>query len=314
MPRTTVGNTASVPATSCPDFGDGPVRMSEETPCSCQIEESASPVEKPLFDGPMVRTVFRIPGMDCPAEEQLIRLRLAGLPIARLEFDLPARTVVVCHGGSAPEILDRLVPLGFGAELVSSAPLDVDDQLPPGATDESKTLWILLAINSVMFAVEIVAGWLADSAGLLADGADMFADALVYGTALYAVGRDPRHQRLAARLAGGLQLLLALWALSEVARRAWAGSFPEEIAMVGISLLALIANVACLALIARHRKGGIHMRASYIFSANDVLANFGVIVAGILVAWTGSPVPDWVIGGLIGVVVLAGALRIFRLR
>ena len=56
------------------------------------------------------------------------------------------------------------------------------------------------------------------------------------------------------------------------------------------------------------------MRASYIFSANDVLANFGVIVAGILVAWTGSPVPDWVIGGLIGVVVLAGALRIFRLR
>jgi hypothetical protein len=288
--------------------------MSNEKPCSCQIEGSASPVEQPFFDGPVVRSVFRIPGMDCPAEEQMIRLCLAGLPIATLDFDLPARTLVVCHGGRPSDILDRLLPLGFGAELIASAPVVASDRVPSSPSDESRTLWLLLAINAVMFVVEMVAGWLADSAGLIADGADMFADALVYGTALYAVGRNPGHQRWAARLAGGLQLALALWTLNEVARRAWAGSFPEEVAMVGISLLALIANVACLALIARHRQGGIHMRASYIFSANDVLANLGVIVAGVLVAWTGSPIPDWVIGGLIGAVVFVGALRIFRLR
>jgi len=56
------------------------------------------------------------------------------------------------------------------------------------------------------------------------------------------------------------------------------------------------------------------MTASYIFSANDVLANLGVIVAGALVAWTGSAVPDLVIGGIIGAVVLNGARRILALR
>jgi Co/Zn/Cd efflux system component len=56
------------------------------------------------------------------------------------------------------------------------------------------------------------------------------------------------------------------------------------------------------------------MRASYIFSANDVLANLGVILAGGLVAWTGSSLPDWIIGLLIGAMVLAGSIRILSLR
>jgi len=66
--------------------------------------------------------------------------------------------------------------------------------------------------------------------------------------------------------------------------------------------------------VARHRDGGAHMKASYIFSATDVLANLGVIVAGALVAWTGAPWPDWLVGSLIGAMVLAGALRILKLR
>jgi hypothetical protein len=63
----------------------------------------------------------------------------------------------------------------------------------------------------------------------------------------------------------------------------------------------------------RHDDGA-HMKASYIFSANDVIANAGVIVAGALVWWTGSRLPDLVIGAAIGVVVLAGARRILALR
>ena len=84
--------------------------------------------------------------------------------------------------------------------------------------------------------------------------------------------------------------------------------------MIGISALALAGNVTCLLLLARHRHGGAHMKASWIFSTNDVLANLGVIVAGALVAWTGSRLPDLVIGTAVGVLVLAGAVRILRLR
>ncbi len=181
------------------------------------------------------------------------------------------------------------------------------------ARAEARTLRWLLAINAVMFVVEIGAGWLAQSTGLIADSLDMFADAMVYGLALYAVGHAGR-QLGAARLSGWLQLLLALGALAEVLRRWLTSSAPEPLPMMGIAALALAANVTCMALLAKHRDGGAHMRASWIFSTNDVLANLGVIVAGALVAWSGSNVPDLVIGTLIGLLVLNGARRILRLR
>lgn len=245
----------------------------------------------------------------------MIRLRLSDLPIRFLRFDLPGRALEVGHTGDARLVLERLVPLGYGAQWLESVPLREDEVTPVAdAGAEAKVLWLLLAINLLMFFVEMAAGWLADSAGLIADGADMFADAAVYGVALYAVGRDARHKLLSARLSGLLQLVLAVGALSETGRRILAGSSPEQAAMIGISLLALAANVGCLLLISGHRDKGVHMRASYIFSANDVLANLGVILAGVLVAWSGSPLPDWIIGGLIGLMVLAGAIRILRLR
>lgn len=181
------------------------------------------------------------------------------------------------------------------------------------AMAEAHTLRWLLAINATMFVVEIVAGWLAQSTGLIADSLDMFADAAVYGLALYAVGHAGR-QLGAARLSGWLQLLLALGVLGEVLRRWLTGSEPEPLPMMGIALLALAANVACMAMLAKHRGGGAHMRASWIFSTNDVLANLGVIIAGALVAWTGSNLPDLVIGTLIGLLVLNGARRILGLK
>ena len=90
-------------------------------------------------------------------------------------------------------------------------------------------------------------------------------------------------------------------------------SEPASLAMIGVSVIALAANVVCLLLVYRHRHAGVHMTASYIFSANDVIAKVGVIAAGLLVSWTGSPWPDWIIGTVIGLVVLMGAVRILRL-
>lgn len=55
------------------------------------------------------------------------------------------------------------------------------------------------------------------------------------------------------------------------------------------------------------------MRASWIFSTNDVIANIGVISAALLVLWTQSAVPDLVVGALIAGIILTGALRILKL-
>src|SRR5690606_21576090 len=109
---------------------------------------------------------------------------------------------------------------------------------------------------------------------------------------------------------GFIQLFLALGAMSEVLRRAIYGSEPESFAMIGVGALALIANATCMFLMYRHRGGGAHMKASWIFSTNDVIANIGVILAGILVQLTNSNIPDLVIGLIIGFVVLRGAIAI----
>src|SRR3546814_15092660 len=81
----------------------------------------------------------------------------------------------------------------------------------------------------------------------------------------------------AAHLAGVLQLILAVGVLVEVVRRFVFGSEPESLVMMAIAFVALIANTSCLLLISKHREGGAHMKASWIFSANDVVINLGAI-------------------------------------
>ena len=181
-------------------------------------------------------------------------------------------------------------------------------------TQESRSLRLLLGINAFMFVVEMTAGLIARSTGLIADSLDMFADAAVYGLALYAVGRSVSLQVRAAHLAGVLQLILALGVLVEVIRRFVFGSEPESLIMMAVAFLALLANTGCLLLISKHREGGAHMKASWIFSANDVVINMGVIVAGALIAWTGSNYPDLIIGTVVGFIVLNGARRILALK
>lgn len=177
---------------------------------------------------------------------------------------------------------------------------------------ERRVLITLMAINGVMFIAEFLLGWLGQSTGLIADSLDMLADALVYATSLYAVGRAASIKRTAARLSGWLQIVLACLVLIDVARRGWFGSEPVGAWMIGVAAVALIANVSCLWLIRKHRDGEVHMRAAWIFSANDVIANAGVILAGVLVLATGSRWPDLVIGLIVALVVLSGGIRILR--
>jgi len=175
---------------------------------------------------------------------------------------------------------------------------------------QSRVLWALLAINATMFIVEIITGIIAESTGLIADSLDMLADAAVYGLGLYAVGRASHIKVRAASMSGIFQIALALGVAAEIARRLIWGSEPEALLMIGISIVALIANVFCLVLIGKYRDGEVHMRASWMFSKNDVIANAGVILAGIFVHVLDSRIPDLMIGAVIVLVVLRGGLTI----
>lgn len=170
----------------------------------------------------------------------------------------------------------------------------------------------LLLLNGVMLVVEVAVGWVVESMGLVADGLDMGADAAVYLLALLAVGGPAAAKLRAAQWAGWTQMALAVVAILEVARRLVAGSDPEPASMIVVSLVALGVNVICLMELRRHRHGEVHLQAAWIFSATDAQANLGVILAGVLVAWLETPVPDLVIGAVIAALVLRGALRIRR--
>lgn len=176
--------------------------------------------------------------------------------------------------------------------------------------EQSRVLLILLAINASMFVVELAVGWWAQSTALIADAMDMLADALVYSVSLYAVGKAMTVKTHAARISGWLQIGLGMLVLADILRRFIVGSEPVSGLMMGMGLVALVANVACVILIARHREGEVHMRASWIFSKNDVIANLGVILAGVLVAWSGSRLPDLLIGTLVALVVIRGGWHI----
>ena len=177
---------------------------------------------------------------------------------------------------------------------------------------ERKTLLLVLGINAFMFVFEMALGLLAQSSGLIADSLDMFADAFVYAISLYAVGKSSNLKTRAAKLSGIVQISLALMVIADVLRRCITGSEPVSALMMGVGCIALFANAACLLMISKHRDSGVHMRASLIFSANDVIANIGVILSGVLVWALGSRYPDLVIGFMIAAVVLRGGLKILK--
>lgn len=269
------------------------------------------------------KSAFKVPKMDCPSEEKLIRMALnSQAGIFHLRFDLQGRTLTAFHETDENEILRKLEPLNFGAVLVGTTELnEVEENLlnldkakaQGNENSEATVLKLLLAINAAMFVFEIILGFKAQSTGLIADAMDMFADAAVYGVSLYAVGKALSLQRSAARMSGYTQMALAVFALFEVARRFIVGSEPEADFMVWVSLIALTANVTCLVLINRHRNSGVHMKASAIFSANDVIANLGVIIAGFLVATFKSPLPDLIIGLVIAGIVFRGSIAILKI-
>jgi Co/Zn/Cd efflux system component len=251
--------------------------------------------------------------MDCPSEEQLIRLRLGGLDgLKDLRFDLPGRTLEVFTEGD-PGAVDRsLADLDLGAERTGTEA--VAGVEPAAAGAERRALVLVLAINLGFFLAEGIAGLLAGSMGLLGDGLDMLADAVVYGLALIAVGGPALRKMRIARTAGVFQGLLAVLGMAEVLRRfLGSDSVPSFRVMMVVASLALVGNLLCLRILHPRREGDVHMKASWIFTANDVFVNAGVIVAGGLVFWTESNVPDLVVGAVVFAIVMRGALRILRL-
>ncbi|MHB8136144.1 MAG: cation transporter [Anaerolineaceae bacterium] len=262
----------------------------------------------------MLKSVYTISKMDCPSEERLIRMKLEGITeIEKLEFDIANRKLFIIHADENPEIESRLNSLNLGSKHKETMTCDWQ-QNTDGKGVQSKLLWTVLFINVGFFAIEIITGILSNSMGLVADSLDMFADAVVYGLSLWAIGTMVSRKKKVAALSGYFQLALAVVGLIEIIRRfVVSETIPDFKTMILVSVFALIANSVCLYLLQKSKSNEAHMKASMIFTSNDVLINAGVIVAGVLVELTNSRYPDLIIGSLVFMVVVRGAIRILKL-
>lgn len=261
----------------------------------------------------MNKTVFLVKQMDCPAEEQMVRMKLDGISsVKTLSFDLEKRTLTVIHDNDLENIRALVDSLKLGSSVIEDASTS-EETVSAGSADRN-LLWAVLIINLSFFIIEALAGFISRSMGLVADSLDMLADAAVYGLSIYAVSRTVNAKKMIAGVSGLLQLLLALAGLAEVVRRfIGTEAAPDPAYMIVVSLFALVANTASLVLLNRSASREAHIRSSMIFTSNDVIANIGVILAGVLVLLLRSKVPDLVVGALVFLIVLRGAVRIFKL-
>ncbi|QPL38231.1 cation transporter [Erythrobacter sp. A30-3] len=178
--------------------------------------------------------------------------------------------------------------------------------------EQRRALWIALILNGIMFIVEVTAGIIAQSTGLIADGLDMLTDASAYAIALAAIGRSANFKAKAATLSGSLLMLVGIGVLADVVRRAIVGTTPEGSWMIAIALVALVVNVVVLRLLSKQRRDEVHIRAAWIFTRADIVANSAVIASGVAVLLTSIGYFDLVVGAAIGLYVVKEALEILR--
>ena len=173
-----------------------------------------------------------------------------------------------------------------------------------------RALWAVIGINAVMFAVEITAGFTADSQALKADALDFASDTVTYAISLSVIGASLR-KRAYASVFKALSLgAIAIYILALTLVRLFEGGAPDAQTMGIIGVIAFFANVLSVVLLLRWRDGDSNVRSVWLCSRNDAIGNLGVISAGILVSVTGSRWPDLAVGALLAGLFLRSAFSI----
>jgi cation diffusion facilitator family transporter len=177
---------------------------------------------------------------------------------------------------------------------------------------ERRVLTIALSLNALMFVVGIIAGVIAKSTGLIADSLDMLADAGAYGIALVAIRRGGLFKARAATVSGVMLLMLGIGVLGEAIYRGLLQTSPQTGIMLTVAMLSLVVNSSVLYLLGKFRRRAVHMRATWIFTRADVIANAAVIISAVVISLTRLNILDAIVGAGIGLYVCKEAWEILR--
>lgn len=189
---------------------------------------------------------------------------------------------------------------------------------PPAAVSSAaspayrRVLWIALAANALMFALEAGAGALAGSAALLADAADFFGDALNYAASLAALAAGGLWLSRVALLKGLAMGGYGIGVIALTGWNAWRGVLPEPLTMGAVGVLALAVNIGVAILLYRYRDGDANMRSVWLCTRNDAIGNLAVLAAALGVFSTGTAWPDWIVAALMAALALHASATVIR--
>ncbi|MBX3685563.1 MAG: cation transporter [Rhodocyclaceae bacterium] len=175
-----------------------------------------------------------------------------------------------------------------------------------------KALWVALAVNALMFVVEIVGGLKSGSVSLLADAVDFAGDAANYGLSLAVLAMGALWRARAALVKGLTMGAYGLFVLGKTAWAAMSGVPPEPFTMGAVALLALAANVSVAAMLYAFRDGDANMRSVWLCSRNDAIVNVAVGLAALGVLGTGTAWPDLVVAVVIAALALSAGWSVVR--
>jgi Co/Zn/Cd efflux system component len=173
-----------------------------------------------------------------------------------------------------------------------------------------RILWTVIAINAVMFVVEIAAGHIAGSQALQADALDFLADTVTYGLSLAVIGRSVQTRSYAAILKGLSLSAMGVWVMGSTAYHVLVLGVPRAVIMGVIGVLALAANAASVFLLMRYKEGDANVRSVWLCSRNDAIGNVAVMGAALAVWGTTSAWPDLAVAGIMAGLFLMSSSQI----
>jgi len=175
-----------------------------------------------------------------------------------------------------------------------------------------RVLWTVIAINAVMFVVEIAAGRIAGSQALQADALDFLGDTLTYGLSLAVIGRSIQTRSFAALFKGLTLTVMGLWVFGSTLYHVLVLGVPRAEIMGVIGFLALAANVASVLLLLRYKDGDANVRSVWLCSRNDAIGNVAVMGAALAVWGTTSAWPDLLVAAIMAGLFLWSSAQILQ--
>ena len=192
------------------------------------------------------------------------------------------------------------------------------------AADFGRAFAIGIGLNAVFVVVEAGCGFYADSLALLTDAGHNLGDVLglvvAWGASRLSQWQPTprftfgfRKSSVLAALLNALFLLVSIGAISwEAVGRLREPAQVQSATMIAVAAVGIVINTATALLFMRGRKGDLNIRGAFLHMLADAAVSAGVVVAGLLIAWTGAMVIDPLVSLAIAGVILAGTWSLFR--